>query len=122
MGILSVASFAINYGLFVTLHKVFAVSSGPAAAFAMAAVVIVNFLGCKYYVYQELQGDSRVQFLRFMASTLVFRAVEWLTFVALTRWLSLDSILIYPLVLGVSFLVKLLSYRRLVFQQRGLGQ
>lgn len=118
MGLLSIASFLINYGLFIALHTASGVSSGHAAAVSMAVVMTFNFVGCKYYVYRDLRGDSRIQFLRFIVGTLLFRSAEWGVFVALTKWLSLDSVLLYPVVLSVSFLVKYLTYGKLVFNRR----
>jgi putative flippase GtrA len=118
MGLLSVLSFLLNYGLFFTLHKLVGMSPALAAALSMAVVVMVNFNGCKYYVYHDLHGDTKAQFLRFIVGTILFRSAEWCAFVLLAKWLSMDSIVLYPIVLSVSFLLKLLTYGKLVFNQR----
>jgi putative flippase GtrA len=121
MAKLAAASFALNYGLFACIAHGLHWRSEWAALIAMALVMVMNFIACRRYVFEAERGNWWTQALRFAGGTVVFRAAELAAFslvIGLTLW---DSLVVYPSILLLFFLIKMLVYSRFVFngpQQR----
>lgn len=108
-------SFSINVGLTAFLHEVLGVLEEIAFAISLVVAFIVNFITCRYYVFDGRSGDVRKQLLAHLVLSLFFRGTEYLGFLLLHTVMGLPYLLAVVTVLVVSFAAKFLFYKNVVF-------
>ncbi len=115
-GLLGGLSFAINVGLTVFLKEVLGATAELAFALALATVLVVNFMTCRYLVFEGAsQGDRRRQLPLFVASSLVIRSLEYATFLIVHSVLGVHYLVAIVGILAVSVLMKFVFFRSVVF-------
>lgn len=74
-----------------------------------------NFVAMRYFVYGRPLTGIREQFIRYSASALVFRGAEFFAYWLLVSQCRMHYLLVMAIVMPVSFVMKFLIYRMLVF-------
>jgi putative flippase GtrA len=120
-GLLSALSFGLNFGLTSLFHEVAGLWEPASFAISLVIVSVINFIGCRHFVFESQEGSLWWQILTFYASWLPFRGIEWVLFVVLNEWMGLDYRLAMILVQGVSFAVKFVYFRVAVFRRSSAG-
>lgn len=116
---LYMATGVLSYGLNLTL--MFALLEGaqlnPKLAFAitLACLIVFNFFVGRHVIFNATDGSAGRQFLRFVGTSGTARLIEWALFSVLIDATGLHPMLVNIGVLGSSFCVKYVVYRRLVF-------
>jgi putative flippase GtrA len=110
-------SFGIHTGLPPLLHEVFQVVEEIACAAALIVVFVLNYFLQRFYVYQARQGCARKQLLLFLASSILFRGLEYIAFLIVFNIFGVQYLLAYIGVLCCSFIIKFFFYGRYVFQE-----
>jgi putative flippase GtrA len=100
------------------LHEVVAVPERVAGACGFAAALVVNFFVLRHYVFAVAHVPARQQLPKFLATTGLLRAIEFLAFYVAHRHLHLNYLLLMIMILGSSFLLKFLIYEGMVFAKR----
>jgi putative flippase GtrA len=116
-------SFAVNVGLTVLLTE--KLHLPPEVSFAIAIVVVftMNFLACRYFVFDSRSQDFRQQLLRFAMTSGGFRGSEWLALLVCHRLLGIENYgMAIVAILIVSTIVKFFVYQRVVFTGRPVGE
>lgn len=116
MAVLSVFSLGLGYVLtlaFLTLGL------QAEAAFACSVVIcsVLNFFGCRNYVFRGRKGVLWQEAAKFFPTVFVFRAIEVVLFSTLNAWLD-NHHLAYFAAVGTSMVVKLLISRYFIFNRR----
>lgn len=109
------ASATITLGLPILLHEVFGVADDIAVAVALAVAFIVNFVSTRVLVFRST-GRASGELLRFALTSLSFRGLEYLAYLALA-WAGVVYYLALAIVLAVSMVLKFLTYRSVVFNR-----
>jgi putative flippase GtrA len=89
-----------------------------AAAAALLAALVVNFLVLKFYVYRN-DGRWQAQAVRYLLVAALFRLGEFCVFLALHHLLGWFYVVALVVTLGVSFIAKFFAYYYLVFTGGG---
>ena len=84
-------------------------------AITLAAMMVVNFLIGRHFIFAATERRAASQFLRFIATSGTARLLEWSLFNLLVSHTPVHYLLVAVGVLGTSFCVKYFVYRRLVF-------
>lgn len=116
MAVLSLASLGLGY----VLTLAFLGLGLPAeAAFACSVAIcsIMNFFGCRHYVFHGKMGPLWQEAAKFFPTVFVFRAIEVVLFSALNAWLD-NYHFAYFAAVGASMVVKLLISRYFIFTRR----
>jgi putative flippase GtrA len=108
-------SFAINVGLTAFLCEIVGVSKENAFAISLAVVFTINFIACRYFVFEGRTGNPQKQLLVYLLSSLFFRGAEYLGFLLVHSVLDLPYIPAIFTVLLISFLLKFSFYKMVVF-------
>lgn len=111
----TVISFLTNLGITVFFTEVLLFKEHISFAIALVFVFFMNFLGCRFYIFNDSKISWRAQFTAFFLSTIGFRISEYLTFYLLVRIFHMEYILVFVLVTGVSFCLKQYITRMFVF-------
>jgi putative flippase GtrA len=118
MAAMSLLSFTVNLGLSALLHERLGWSEELAFLIAIAIVLLMNFLACRYLIFDAREGDIRQQAVRFLLSALGFRGAEYGCFLLIHSWLGVQYLVAITGILGVSFGAKFLFFGRFVFQSQ----
>jgi putative flippase GtrA len=110
------ASFAINLGGTAFMHELLDVPEEIAFAVALGIAFIVNFLACRYYVFEGRIGDARRQLVEYLLASLFFRGVEYLGFLFLHTTVGISYLVAIFIVLLCSFFAKFAFYGKVVFR------
>ena len=113
---LSGLSFGMNLGLTVLFHEVLNLSQEASLATAMVLVSVMNFIGCRYFVFETSDAGLAKQLVMFYASWLPFRGLEYLLFLVLHTWLNMNYVAAVVLVQLIAFMSKFLYFRQTVFR------
>lgn len=116
MGILSIASFVLGYLLTFILHEGMRVSAEGAYALAILTCSVLNFFGCRHYVFRGTKGTILFEAAKFFPAILVFRAVEVVLFSQLNRILE-NYHLAYVATALISTMCKFVISRLIVFNR-----
>ncbi len=111
--ILSVCSAVATFGITVGLHELLAAPERIAYLAALCFVMVMNFLGCRYFVYPGRHRSARREFFEFLMASLAFRGTEYVVFAVLVIWIPYQFTLL--MVMGASFVTKFFFYRSNVF-------
>jgi putative flippase GtrA len=112
---LSGVSFLTNVGLTVLLKE--KVGLAPEAALAIAIVVVfcMNFLACRYIVFEARAQDFRRQLVLFAMASGGFRGTEYVAFVVCHRLLGIHYVVALVGILMLSVMAKFLFYQHVIF-------
>lgn len=116
MAVLSVASLGIGYLLTTGLVELGRLDPGRAYAIAVVSCSILNFFGCRYYVFKGRRGPMWKEAAMFFPSVLAFRALEVLVFTLMLRILDNYQV-VYFLTAGLSMAAKFLVSKLLIFRR-----
>ena len=111
-------SFVTNLGLTALLHEVCCLPEEAAFGIALLTVFAMNFLACRYVVFEGREDRPAPQLALFTLSSAGFRGAEYLAFLLVHSWLGTPYLVAVTLVLGASFVVKFFFYRLVVFERR----
>jgi putative flippase GtrA len=107
MLLVSGLSYGINILTFAALVQLGHWRPEMAAIAAVSLVAVMNFLACRYFVFEARVGNVWRQVVLFAASTLTFRAAEIGTFTLLHHLTSQANVFaLYVGVLACSYIVK----------------
>lgn len=112
----SVASALVTLGLPVLLHEGFAVAEPIAVAIAYVVAFGMNFLVQRHFVFRSA-GGAGGEVLRYTLTSVVFRSAEYVAFLALFK-LGVVYFVAQLIVVGVSFIIKFVTLRRLVYGRK----
>ena len=115
---LSCASFVTNFGLTLGLHEWGQMPAAAAFAMALAAVLVLNFVGMRWYIYETPTGALWHQFWLYLCSACGFRAAEYGAFLLWHTWHGSDYRLAVVGITVISAALKFFYYR-LLFERRG---
>ena len=80
MALLSLASLALGYLLTLAYRAWFGIPSEAAFGYAVLTCSVVNFFGCRHYVFRGRKGPLWQEAAKFFPSVLAFRAIEVVLF------------------------------------------
>ena len=112
-----VASSAVVLGVSAGLRESGLTGERVAAAVGLATSLVVNFNVMRHFVFRGAQEPLLRQLLQFLASSGVFRALEYLAFLIVLDVFEVQYLLALLLVLGTSFALKFVVYGR-IFRDR----
>ena len=110
-------SAPLAIGVTALLHEIFGVGPETAAAFGLLAAMTTNFIVLRYFVFAGTSLRLLRQLGMFLASSGVFRGIEYIGFLILNG-IGVQYLIAMVTVLGLSFLLKFLVYDKLVFARR----
>jgi len=113
-GGLSLFSFLANLGLTIFFKEILGFPPSGAFALALCLVLIANFFGLRYLVFDIRHLPLGGQATKFGLLTLVFRAGEWVVFSLIHQLSGADYRLLVVFVLFASSLTKFFIYRRVL--------
>lgn len=94
-------------------------SERVAAGIGLATSLVVNFNVMRYFVFRGTQQPLLRQFGQFLASSGVFRGLEYVAFLVVNAVFQVHYLLALLLVLGTSFGLKFVVYDTWVFRRKG---
>lgn len=117
MAAMSLISLGLGYALTVLFLQ--ALSLPAAAAYLGATVIcsVVNFFGCRHWVFQGVKAPFLTEALKFFPSIIAFRFVESLAFSGLLGWLQ-NHHAAYLLTAITAVCMKYLLFRSFVFLRK----
>ena len=110
-------SGGLNLGLTWGLTELAGLDPRASYACTLAILLIINFFIGRHFIFNASEQGAGRQFLRFAGSSGVARALEWCLFSLLVSHTHLHYLFVTILVLGISFCVKYVVYRRFVFDK-----
>lgn len=113
MAALSLASLGLGY-LLTLAFLALGLHAEVAFTCSVLTCSILNFFGCRHYVFRGRKGPLWQEAAKFFPTVLVFRAVEVALFSALNAWWG-NHHLAYFATVGTSMVVKLLISRYFIF-------
>lgn len=116
-GLATGLSAIVSLGLPVMLHELLHVEQKVAVAISQASVLLVNFVTLRMFVFRS-SGSVRDDVFRYAASTVAFRALEYLSFLILFELAGLFYVTALVITLCTSTLIKFIWYRSLFGRQR----
>jgi putative flippase GtrA len=117
MLLVSGVSYAMNLSVFALLVKLAQWPAELAATAGIVAVMAFNFLALRYFIFRAARHESIWrQLALFLASTASFRVAELAAFSLIYRTFHADSLVVYPLVLAVSYIAKYVVAGHLIFR------
>lgn len=117
MLLVSAISYAVNFGIFALLVKFAEWPPEIAAVVGIVTVTALNFLACRYFIFEARDGSIRRQLFLYLASTTAFRAAELATFSLIYRTVPSNALVVYPIVLAVSYVAKYVFAGLVVFKK-----
>ena len=112
-GLVGLFIFAIALGLTALQHEVLGFSEELAFGITLVVVLVVGFLANRHLVFDASAGDVRRQSAHYAVASLVFRALQYLSFLALHTWLGMA----YPLAITIR-VVELVLHQVLSTERR----
>jgi len=113
--IVSAASGVTNFGLTAFFHEIVGVAEELSYLLALAIALVQNFLGLRLLVYRGSTASWWQQFLQFVGATAGFRALEYLTFLALHSVLGIHYLVAVAVIMVVFTIGKYVFYGRTIF-------
>ena len=114
-GIGGLLSSGVAVGTTAILHELGSMNERVAAAMGLAAALVVNFLMLRYFVFRGTHPPLLRQLLVFLASSGVFRGIEYVAFLLVSTVSGMHYLLVLVFVLGGSFILKFVVYEGWVF-------
>jgi putative flippase GtrA len=116
---LSGVSFVTNVGLTVMLKEWMGLAPEAALAIAIVVVFTMNFLACRYVVFDARSQDFRKQLLLFAMASGGFRGSEYVAFIICHRLLGIHYVVALVGILVLSMMAKFVFYQRVIFLDGG---
>ena len=113
-----VVSSGVVLGVSALLGELDWVGERVAAAIGLATSLVVNFNVMRYFVFRGDQRPLLRQWFEYLASSGVFRGLEYLAFLVVNTWFHVHYLLALLLVLATSFSLKFVVYEGWVFRRR----
>lgn len=117
MAVMSLISLGLGYLLTLLFLQLLAVPAASAYLYATVICSIVNFFGCRHWVFQGARAPLLSEALKFFPSILAFRLVESLAFSWALRWLG-NHHLAYLLTAFTAVCLKYVLFRSFVFSRK----
>lgn len=115
--ILVLVSLITNISLAFGLYQI-GLSESIAFAVALSVAFILNFSGCRWYVFLSTQVPFGIQFIQYAITNGSFRLLEYVSLLFLSTLGFGTYHTRVLLVLATSFVMKFFVYRRFVFHNR----
>ena len=116
MAMLSTASLFIGYSLTLLFKSGFGIPAEAAFGYAVLICSIMNFFGCRHYVFRGQKGALWQEAAKFFPSVLLFRSLEVALFAVLNAsWHNFH--LAYFATAITSMLIKLVISRIFIFKR-----
>ncbi len=115
-GLVGLVIFAIALGLTALQHEVLGFSEELAFGITLVVVLVVGFLANRHLVFDASAGDVRRQSAHYAVASLIFRALQYLSFLALHTWLGMAYPLAITIVLWSWFFIKFFYYGARIFK------
>ncbi len=119
--LMTLLSAGLTLALPILFHEAFGVRKELAVALALATAFAVNFFTVRIVVFRSA-GNPISEFVRYALTNATFRIAEYLLFIILHTVLEIYYILVLGGVLVLSFIVKFIVYRFLVFKTPALDR
>lgn len=119
-GLSGVVSSTVALGTAALLHEWAELPERPAGGLGFVAALLVNFFVLRVFVFRATHDAAWRQALTYLATSGMFRLFEFFAFYIVNKYVHVQYLIAMVLVLGVSFVVKFVTYRGFVF--RGPGQ
>lgn len=116
LGLLSLLSLGLGYLLTSAFHAWGGLASEAAFGYAVLICSVVNFFGCRHYVFRGPKGPVWHEAAKFFPSVLVFRALEVVLFAGIHSLVG-NYHVAYFATTGVSMLAKLFLSRAFIFKR-----
>jgi putative flippase GtrA len=111
----TVFSATVSFCLPVVLHEIAKMTEETSVAISFSVVFLVNFITARVFVFRSNVAPM-FQLVKFAASSVFFRFVEYLAFLAALRFLGLHYLVALLLVLTISSIAKFFFQRAYVFR------
>lgn len=115
-GLLSGLSLVVSVGLTVVLHEAVGMLEEWAFGISLVVVFAVNFVACKYWVFEGKAGDLKRQLVIFALSSAGFRLAEYLGFLLVHTVLGVYYLWAMIGLKSAVVLSKFFYYRAVVFR------
>jgi putative flippase GtrA len=102
----------------VGLHEIARVPVRWAYPWGLAGAIVLNFFACRRLIFQSRQTAGR-QFIVFVASSFLFRGLEYAAFITQHRLFNLHYVVAIGCIHAVSFFIKFGYYKHFVFSPGG---
>jgi putative flippase GtrA len=109
-GVITSLSAIVSLGLPVVLHEFLQVSPKVAVGISQASVLLMNFLTLRFFVFRS-SGGVRAEMVRYAASAVAFRGLEYLSFLALFELAGMFYVTALVITLATSTIIKFVWYR-----------
>jgi len=119
-GMSGLAGAFVNILTTAFLHEIFFISTRFAYAVGLAVATVLNFHLCRTKVFQS-GGNAWLQLIIFVFSSLLFRSMEFAAFMIQEMTINLPYLLAIIIIQGITFFIKFIYYRRLVFERLDNG-
>lgn len=115
-GLVGVVIFGVALGLTALLHEALGLSEELAFGITLVVVLVGGFLANRHLVFNASAGDLRHQSVHYALASVVFRGLQYLSFLALHTWLGMAYPLAITIVLWSWFLIKFFYYGARIFK------
>jgi len=112
-------SASITVGGPIIFHEGFRISEEISVGLSLFIAFFVNFFTAKHLVFESC-GDSYEEFRRFLLSSIIFRLLEYISFLILFNFFGVNYVVAVCGILGTSLILKFLCYRFIVFTPKGV--
>ncbi|MBV5308286.1 GtrA family protein [Chromatium okenii] len=112
----TILSATLSIGLPIFFHEVINILEEVAVALSFAVVLLVNFFTVRYFVF-AVNGSVAKQVGRFIFSSMIFRALEYVIFLLIFSLMQINYILAIVITLSLSLLVKFYFQKFFVFEK-----
>jgi len=113
-GLLGVFSFGLNIFITILLHEILHVPVKIAYVCGLLTIILTNFYFSRRLIFQSGANVWR-QLIIFIASSFMFRGLEYGAFLFQESTIDIEYILAILLIHGTSFFIKFFYYKLLVF-------
>jgi len=117
-GFLTAASFAVNLGLTVLFHEGLMLPEELAFGLALIIVFMLNFIGCRHFVFENTNDTIGRQFVLFLGTSIGFRGAEFMAFLILHTAMRVQYVTAIISIKCLATAAKFIWCRNVVFASR----
>jgi putative flippase GtrA len=118
-GLVGAVAFAVSMGLTALLVEVLGLSEELAFGITLVVVLIGGFMANRHLVFEAADANLRRQGTHYALAALTFRALQYLSFLAIHTALGVPYLLAIFIVLSAWFVIKYAYYGKAVFRPAG---
>lgn len=108
---------AVHYGVFVFMLETWRFPSAAIASVMAALVgIAISFMGCRYFVFREMQGTFLQQFPRFIALYASIALLHGLVLLIWSDWFGMDYRMGFLIATGLQVMLSYFGNKILVFK------